>query len=101
MLQPPTWPPLQPPQTVASEHVPAPPPQAAPLEAPSVLCPSTCHQAGLCRCGEGKLGDSSLSMISPAASIAKPVDHTANGGGAPILLSAAMFPEMGVGVLNP
>merc|ERR1719421_1594588 len=51
-MQPPTWPPLQPPQLVAGENVPAPPPQA-PMEAPSPLCPSACHQSGVCRCGEG------------------------------------------------
>jgi hypothetical protein len=92
-MQPPTWPPLQPPQLVAGENVPAPPPQA-PMEAPSALCPSACHLAGVCRCGEGSLF---MSMTSPSTSCAKSDEQPSAGSGttAPILLSAAMFPEMG------
>jgi len=69
-MQPPTWPPMQPPASMAGEYVPAPPPQMAmEAAAPSVLCPSACHQAQVCRCGE------------------VPRNF--------ITLSAAMFPEMG------
>merc|ERR1719375_2281671 len=57
--QPPSWPPMQPPASMPGEQMPAPPPQPAldQAAAPSVLCPNTCHQAGVCRCGELKPGD--------------------------------------------
>jgi hypothetical protein len=103
-MQPPTWPPLQPPQPVAGEQLPAPPPQA-PLEAPSVLCPSTCHQAGLCHCGEGD-GQSTLPLHTAPALGKLDDQQMSAGNGATasntcILLSAAMFPEMGAGAGVP
>merc|ERR1719329_584356 len=53
-MQPPPCPPLQPPALMTSEFMPAPPPPLTAIEtaAPSILCPSTCHQAQVCRCGE-------------------------------------------------
>merc|ERR1719440_805420 len=58
-MQPPSWPPLQP---LSGEPIPGPPPPQVAIEAaaPSVLCPSTCHQAQVCRCGEVKVGEGSL-----------------------------------------
>jgi hypothetical protein len=97
-MQPPTWPPLQPPQLVAGENLPAPPPQA-PMEAPSALCPSACHQSGVCRCGEGSFF---VSMTAPSSSCVRTDEQAVAGNAAtaPILLSAAMFPEMGSSTSN-
>jgi hypothetical protein len=91
-MQPPSWPPLQA-ASMASEHVPAPPPQAA-MEpaAPSVLCPSTCHQSQVCRCGEVQACDNS----APTQAGHSTGDEQQTAPNPCILtLSAAMFPEMG------
>lgn len=93
-MQPPTWPPMQPPASMAGEYVPAPPPQMAmEAAAPSVLCPSACHHAQVCRCGEVRL-DSFAPAPAPAISSEQPVSSNAVSGNF-ITLSAAMFPEMG------
>jgi len=93
-MQPPSWPPMQPPTSIAGEQVPAPPLQMA-MEsaAPSVLCPSTCHQVGVCHCGEVKVGD----CLAPVPSAASSHEQQQQQQQMPncILLSAAMFPEMG------
>jgi len=95
-MQPPSWPPMQPPSSIAGEHVPAPPPQMAmQVAAPSGLCPNSCHQAQVCRCGEVKVGDSF--QLMPSAAVSDEQQMAANGTmpNTCILLSAAMFPEMG------
>lgn len=74
---------------MAGEQVPAPPPQAAmEATAPSTLCPSACHQAQVCRCGEA------YASAGPAPK--QPEEQQAPNN--VLTLSAAMFPEMG---MNP
>merc|ERR1719247_3730981 len=98
-MQPPAWPPLQSMSGMIGEQMPAPPPQAAmDAAAPSVLCPNTCHQEQVCRCGEVKVGDCQ-GPVSSSGGAAEGQSMPSNGT-APntcILLSAAMFPEMGAG----
>lgn len=91
-MQPPSWPPVQPPLSMAGELVPAPPPQMAmEAAAPSVLCPSTCHHAQVCRCGEAP------PMVMSSAPAPDEQQQMTNMPNTCILLSAAMFPEMGTG----
>lgn len=99
-MQPPSWPPLQP-MPCVGEQMPGPPPQTViEAAAPSVLCPSTCHQAQVCRCGEVRVaGDNSApAPAMRAAGLEEQQPQQSSTGTAPstcILLSAAMFPEMG------
>lgn len=82
-MQPPPW-------QMAAEQVQLPAPQG-PMQvaAPSVLCPSTCHQAQVCRCGEFKLGDSAAMTANNGVPDSQQVSRPT------LTLSAAMFPEMG------
>jgi len=93
-MQPPTWPPLQaPPPTMPAEHM------LSAAAAPSALCPTACHQMGICRCGEIKVGETGPSMsLDTSCAADDPQMTTNNQEFSPntcILLSAAMFPAMG------